>query len=151
MHSTWRHLFCTKILIDSDHHKWLPWHKVHEKDVVGIAAFDLIGLLPTNHIIAYITIANSTIAKTTQNIWNFIVRKSNLQEIWHTSAIIQEISDSNMETGRNSSKSGFFRIIQESWHPCITATQTPPVTFPHYLLPNYWNWIIKENNFYHSV
>ena len=54
MHSTWRHLFCTKILIDSDHHKWLPWHKVHEKDVAGIAVFDLIGLLPTNHIIAYI-------------------------------------------------------------------------------------------------
>ena len=28
-----------------------------EKDVVGIVTFDLIGLLPTNHIIAYITMA----------------------------------------------------------------------------------------------
>ena len=28
-----------------------------EKDVVGIATFDLIGLLPTNQIIAYITMA----------------------------------------------------------------------------------------------
>ena len=27
------------------------------KDVVGIVTFDLIGLLPTNHIIAYITMA----------------------------------------------------------------------------------------------
>ena len=28
-----------------------------EKDVVGIVTFDLIGLLPTNHIILYITMA----------------------------------------------------------------------------------------------
>ena len=28
-----------------------------KKDVVGIVTFDLIGLLPTNHIIAYITMA----------------------------------------------------------------------------------------------
>jgi len=43
----------------------LPWHmtsfvkkkKKREKDVVGIITFDLIGLLPTNHIIAYITMA----------------------------------------------------------------------------------------------
>ena len=30
--------------------------KTHEKDV-GIVTFDLIGLLPTNHIIAYITMS----------------------------------------------------------------------------------------------
>ena len=30
--------------------------KMREKDDVGIVTFDLIGLLPTNHIIAYITI-----------------------------------------------------------------------------------------------
>ena len=41
----------------------IAWHmtsfvqKKHEKDVVGIITFDLIGLLPTNHIIAYITMA----------------------------------------------------------------------------------------------
>ena len=29
--------------------------KMREKEVVGIVTFDLIGLLPTNHIIAYIT------------------------------------------------------------------------------------------------
>ena len=29
--------------------------KTLEKDVVGIVTFDLTGLLPTNHIIAYIT------------------------------------------------------------------------------------------------
>ena len=28
-----------------------------KNDVVGIVTFDLIGLLPTNHIIAYITMA----------------------------------------------------------------------------------------------
>ena len=31
-------------------------NKTHEKDVVGIVTFDLIGLVPTNHIIAYITV-----------------------------------------------------------------------------------------------
>ena len=31
--------------------------KTCEKDVVGIVTFDLIGLLPTNQIIAYITMA----------------------------------------------------------------------------------------------
>ena len=31
--------------------------KTREKDVVLIVTFDLIGLLPTNHIIAYITMA----------------------------------------------------------------------------------------------
>ena len=29
--------------------------KARQKDVVGIVTFDLTGLLPTNHIIAYIT------------------------------------------------------------------------------------------------
>ena len=64
----------------------IAWHmtscvqKKHEKDVVGIITFDLIGLLPTNHIIAYITMAyrsflrklsfgiNSKTAQTTQSI-----------------------------------------------------------------------------------
>ena len=34
-------------------------------------------------------------------------------------AIIREISDSNLETGRNSSKSGVSQIMQESWKPCV--------------------------------
>ena len=41
MHGTLRHL----------------WKKTREKDVVGIVTFDLTGLLTTNHIIAYITMA----------------------------------------------------------------------------------------------
>ena len=75
-----------------------------EKDVVGNVTSDLIALLPTT-IIAYITIwqftqvyektfnVNSKIAQTMQNIWNFIVEKSTLQENG-TSVIIREISDS---------------------------------------------------------
>ena len=50
-----------------------------EKDVFGILTFDVIGLLPTNHSIAYITMAltgvyeetfdvNSKITQTMQNI-----------------------------------------------------------------------------------
>ena len=40
-----------------------------------------------------------TVAQTTQNICNFMAGKSSLQEIG-TLAIIREISDSNLETGR---------------------------------------------------
>ena len=42
-----------KILVDSDHHKL----QIHEKDVVGIVTFGLIGLLLPNHISTYITMA----------------------------------------------------------------------------------------------
>ena len=55
-------------------------------------------------------------AKTMQNIWNFIVGKSSLQEM-ATSAIILEISDSNLESGRYGPKSGVSGIIRESWQP----------------------------------
>ena len=67
-------------------------------------------------------------AQTTQNIWNFMVGKSSLQEI-ATLAIIQEISDSNMETGRYGPKSGVSRIIQESWQHWITGNGLPPKNF----------------------
>ena len=61
---------------------------------------------------------NSKIAQTTQiNIWNFIVRKSNLHEM-QTSAIIREISDSNPGDRENGSKSRVSRIIRESWQHC---------------------------------
>ena len=54
-----------------------------------------------------------TVAQAMQNILHFMVGKSSLQEI-ATLAIIQEISDSNLETGRYSPKSGVFLMIQES-------------------------------------
>ena len=53
------------------------------------------------------------VAQTTQKIRNFMVGKSSLQEI-ATLAIIPEISDSNLETGRYGPKSGVSRIIRES-------------------------------------
>ena len=46
-----------------------------------------------------------------------MVGKSSLQEI-ATLAIIREISDSNLETGRYSPKSGVSRISRESWQHC---------------------------------
>ena len=39
-------------------------------------------------------------------------------------AITRKISDSNLETGRNGSKSGVSQIMQESWQPCVYS-QTP--------------------------
>ena len=50
------------------------------------------------------------VAQTKQNIWNFMVGKSSLQAI-ATLAIIGEMSDSNLETGRYGPKSGVSRII----------------------------------------
>ena len=66
--------------------------KTREKDVVLIVTFDLIGLLPTNHKLLLILqwrtgvweetfTVNRKIAQTTKNVWNFIVRESNLQEM----------------------------------------------------------------------
>ena len=51
-----------------------------------------------------------TVAQTIQSIWNFVVGKSSLKEI-ATLEIIQEISDSNLETRRYGPKSGVSRII----------------------------------------
>ena len=56
---------------------------------------------------------NIKIAKTKQNSWNFL----NCQKVvstemkkWQTSKIIQEISNSNLETGRYGPKSGLARL-----------------------------------------
>ena len=58
-----------------------------------------------------------------QNIWNFMVGKLSLQEI-ATLAIIREISDSKLETGRYGPKSGVSRIIRESWQQCSPFTDS---------------------------
>ena len=67
-----------------------------------------------------------TVAQITQNILPLMVEKSSLQEI-ATLAIIWEISDSNLETGRYGPKSGVSRIIRESWQHyfhTITSKET---------------------------
>ena len=46
-----------------------------------------------------------------------MVWKSILQKI-STMAIMREISDSNLDTGRYGPKSAISRIIQESWQLC---------------------------------
>ena len=91
------------------------------KDVVGIVTFDLIGLLPTNHIIilqGHVGVyeetfdANMKIAQTTRNTIAEILlskrqvcrRNGKLRR-----SIIQEISYSNLETGRYGPKSGVSR------------------------------------------
>ena len=45
------------------------------------------------------SVFTAIVAQTTQNIWNFVVGKSSLQEI-ATLTIIREISDSNLEVGK---------------------------------------------------
>ena len=64
-YDTWLH-FHKKLLVDFDHHDNLRWHKMRRKDVVGIVTFDLIGLLLTNHITAYITMAYQSLW---ENVW----------------------------------------------------------------------------------
>ena len=64
-----------KILIDSGHHKFVMTESARKR-CCWHCTFDLIGLLPTNHIIAYITMAYRRFlrkslmltAKTMQNI-----------------------------------------------------------------------------------
>ena len=46
-------------------------------------------------------------------IFKISLAESRIYKKWQTSAIIREISDSNLETGRNGSKSGVSRIIWE--------------------------------------
>ena len=47
-------------------------------------------------------------------IFKISLSESRIYKKWQTSAITREISDSNLETGRNGSKSGVSRIIWES-------------------------------------
>ena len=99
-----------------------------EFDVVGIfVTFNLTGLLPSNHIIAYITMVYRSLWGTARcwqwnklkqrKLFKISLSESRIYKKWQTSAIIREISDSNLETGRNSSKSRVSRIIRESWQP----------------------------------
>ena len=76
-----------------------------------------------------------TVAQTTQNIWNFKVRKSSWPEI-AALAIIREIS----ETGRYGPKSGVSRIIRESWQHWYSAIKVTDMvknqSTPKILRPN---------------
>ena len=80
-----------------------------------------------------------TVAQTTQNIWNFMVRKSSPPEI-AALAIIREISDSNLETGRYGPKSGVSQIIRESWQHWYSAIKVTDMvknqSAPKILRPN---------------
>ena len=46
-----------------------------------------------------------------RKIFEISLSESRIYKKWQTLAIIQEISDSNLETGRNGSKSGVSQII----------------------------------------
>ena len=91
---------------------------MRKKDVAGIATFDLIGLLATNHAwLVYLppitlllilfqwytevykkTFNVSKIVQTMQNMWNNIsLSESQVYKKWQTSVIIWEISDSKLE------------------------------------------------------
>ena len=48
------------------------------------------------------------------NVCEISLSESRFDKKWQTSSIIQEISDSNLETGRNGSKSKVSWVIQES-------------------------------------
>ena len=49
-----------------------------------------------------------------RKIFEISLSESRIYKKWQTSAIIWEISDSNLETGRNGSKSGVSQIIWKS-------------------------------------
>ena len=140
--------FVQKILSDDDE---FAMTKNAQKDVV-----DLIGLLPTNHILILqwhtgvyeeTFDVNIKIAQTTQNSWNFTVRKSSLLKTWQTSAIIWKNSYSNLDTGRYGPKSGVSRIIRKSrqhawWENCLSffegnVPRSPGLDGTRILWPDY--------------
>ena len=49
-----------------------------------------------------------------RKIFEISLSESRIYKKWQTLAITWEISDSNLETGRNGSKSGVSQIIRES-------------------------------------
>ena len=53
-----------------------------------------------------------------RKIFEISLTESRIYKKQQTSSTIREISDSNLETGRNVSKSGVSGIIQQSWQHC---------------------------------
>ena len=82
------------------------------------------------------------VAQTTQNISNFMVGKSSLQEI-ATLAIIWEISDSNLETRRYGPKSGVPWIIRESLQHCECEVEVDLVLIKTSFL-YFWKLCLKN-------
>ena len=54
-----------------------------------------------------------------RKIFDISLSESRIYRKWQISTIIREISDSNLETGRNGSKFRVSRFIRESWHACV--------------------------------
>ena len=107
----------------------LRWQKTRKKMLLTwLVYFPPITLLFYNGIPEFMRkslMLTLIFAQTTQNSWNFVVRKSSLLKKWQTSAIIWEISYSNLDTGRYGPKSGVSRIIRESrqhawWENCLS-------------------------------
>ena len=55
--------FVQKILVDSNQQEF-AMKQTRKKDLVGIVTFDLIGVLPTNRIISYFTMAYQSYEET---------------------------------------------------------------------------------------
>ena len=114
---------------------------------------DLIGLLPTNHIIAYITMAYrslwgnvrcySKLAQTTQIIWNFIVRKLNLQEMANFG---DYPGDFRLESGDRKKR---FKIWSLDYPGELTALNVPSFnTFLSSSTKNKYRYTLLLTNFY---
>ena len=121
-----------KMLLDSNHPKYLRWHKMHEKVVVGIVTFDLIIFSHLNHIAVYmhdysilecmrkcLIDVNRKLAQAMQNIWNFIVGKLILLKKWQTRAIIGLYLPDNYypgDTVQNLESPGLNRKVDSTAH-----------------------------------
>ena len=105
-------------------HLWKK--KTREKDVVGIVTFDRIGLLPTNHIIAWLYYNGIPEFLRKRSMFgssnNAKYLKFHLQKVESTrNGKLRRLSErfhSNLETRRHGSKSGVSRISRESRQPC---------------------------------
>ena len=124
--------FVQKILVDSNQ---IAMKQMRQKDVVCIVTFDLIGLLPSNHIISYCTCTNGIsefmrltltvlkIAQTMQNILkNYCLKlePTGNGKLWDLA--LRLFSYSNLDLWRLADTVHNLesrRIIWESWQPCL--------------------------------
>ena len=104
----------------------LWWHKVREKDVVGIVHLTWLVYFPP---ITLLLILQWHTGGFWEKVWckqlkqckifEILLSESQVYKKWQTSAIFLEISNSYLESGRYGPKSGISWIIRDSWQPCF--------------------------------
>ena len=122
---------CKNILIDSNPHIYLQWHKTRDKYDVGNVTFDLISLLATNHIISYNLLlqwhtrvyeetfdVNSKIAQTNAKYLKFHCQKVEYLRNGNLQRLSKRFQTLNWRLVDTVQIAGVSWIVWESWQHC---------------------------------